>query len=71
MNVFLYLVFVIYIMVNFDSRMRKRFWFRLVVFQHMVLMAYGNSAHIYSCKLSIKPCARKPSSVYQNYFLIH
>lgn len=57
---FLYLVFVIYIMVNFDLEIKKRFWFILVVFKHMVLISFGIGAHNNSCKWSLKPCVRKP-----------
>ena len=46
--------------------MRKKFWFTLMVFQHMVLMTYGIGAHNNSCKRSPKPCVRNPKIFYVN-----
>jgi hypothetical protein len=38
-------VFVVYVRVNLNSKMRKEFWFTLVVFKHLVLKAYSICPH--------------------------
>ena len=47
MNEFIYIIF------NFDQVMRKTFWFTLMIFKHMVLVAYGIGAHKNGCKENV------------------